>query len=81
MPSSLPALCLDRADQLVTSKDGTRLFAIQGDAQSDHRRIGSLDIASASRQPIEASSRQATGGGEAAINLPQASQQQTPREF
>ena len=72
---------LDRADQLVTSKDGTRLFAIQGDAQSDHRRIGSLDIASASRQPIETSSRQATGGGEAAINLPQASQQQTPREF
>ena len=45
-------------------------------------RIGSLDIASASRQPIETSSRQAAGGaGEAAINLPQASQQQTPREF
>lgn len=67
---------LDRADQLVTSKDGTRLFAIQGDAQSDHRRISALDIASASRQPLEASSRQAAAAAEAVSVLPQQTQQQ-----
>lgn len=49
---------LERADHLVISRDGSRLFAIQGDPQSDHRRMSSLDIHAASRQSVEASSRQ-----------------------
>lgn len=48
---------LSQVDALLTSKDGTRLFAIQGDPQSETRRTVAIDIATGVAQSAESSNR------------------------
>ena len=49
---------LTQVDSLVTSNDGSKLFAIQGDPQSEGRRMVAIDIAAGAAQSVEASNRQ-----------------------
>lgn len=58
---------LSRVDHLIPSKDGGRLFAIQGDPRSEARRMVAVDIAAASRQELQASRRLAATAGEAVV--------------
>ncbi|RMH93277.1 hypothetical protein EBB59_05105 [Lysobacter pythonis] len=58
--AAVPALRdagITRVDHLLASKDGARLFAVQGDPHSEHRRIASIDIGAGIGQSIETSSR------------------------
>ncbi len=55
--SAASAAGLTRVDHVLASKDGTRLFAVQGDPQSDTRRMVAIDVATASRQDVETSNR------------------------
>lgn len=48
---------LTQVDHLLASKDGSKLFAVQGDPQSPARRMVALDVASASHQSVETSSQ------------------------
>jgi hypothetical protein len=48
---------LTQVDHLLASKDGSKLFAVQGDPQSPTRRMVTLDVAAASQQSVEASSQ------------------------
>ncbi|MBX9400717.1 hypothetical protein K4L06_05290 [Lysobacter sp. BMK333-48F3] len=48
---------LSQIDHLVASKDGSRLFAVQGDPQSPSRRMVAIDVSSATHQSVEASSQ------------------------
>ncbi len=50
---------LSRVDHLLPSKDGSKLFAVQGDPQSETRRVVTIDIAAGIGQSVEASSREA----------------------
>lgn len=49
---------LAQVDHLVPSKDGSKLFAVQGDPQSETRRVVTVDVAIATSQSLEASARQ-----------------------
>ena len=49
---------LSRIDHVLASKDGARLFAVQGDPQSDTRRMVAIDVTTASALDAEASRRQ-----------------------
>lgn len=49
---------LSRVDHLLPSKDGTRLFAVQGDPQSDTRRMVSIELTAAVAQDADTSRRQ-----------------------
>jgi len=57
---------LSRVDHVLPSEDGRRLFAVQGDPRAETRRMVAIDIAAATRQGLEASSRVATTVGQAA---------------
>lgn len=48
---------LSRVDHLLPSKDGSKLFAVQGDPQSETRRVVTIDIAAGVNQSVEASNR------------------------
>lgn len=48
---------LTQVDHLVASKDGGRLFAVQGDLDSPTRRMVALDVAAGSQQSVETSSK------------------------
>lgn len=48
---------LTRVDALLTSNDGSTLFAVQGDPQSEARRMVAVDIASGAKQSVELSER------------------------
>jgi hypothetical protein len=48
---------LTRVDHLLPSRDGSKLFAVQGDPQSETRRVATIDIATGAGQSVEASSR------------------------
>lgn len=59
---------LSQVDHLIPSKDGSRVFAVQGDLDSPGRRMVALDVAQGSQQSIETSSKLAAhhaAGGEA----------------
>ncbi|WP_064746550.1 XVIPCD domain-containing protein [Lysobacter antibioticus] len=47
---------LSQIDHLLASKDGSRLFAVQGDPQSPSRRMVAIDVSAAAHQSVEASS-------------------------
>lgn len=49
---------LDRVDHLLPSNDGRKLFAIQGDPQSETRRMVAIDITTGVAQSVDASNRQ-----------------------
>lgn len=49
---------LTGVDALLTSKDGSKLFAVQGDPQSETRRMVAIDIATGAAQSVDASNRQ-----------------------
>ncbi|QWP77267.1 hypothetical protein J5226_02340 [Lysobacter sp. K5869] len=61
---------LSQVDHLIPSKDGTRVFAVQGDPNSPDRRMVALDVSKGSHQSIETSSKLAAhhaanaGGGQ-----------------
>ncbi|MEH6421259.1 XVIPCD domain-containing protein [Pseudomonas sp. CGJS7] len=48
---------LTQVDHLVASKDGSRVFAVQGDLDSPTRRMVAIDVASGSQQSVETSSK------------------------
>lgn len=48
---------LSQVDHLIPSKDGSRVFAVQGDPNSPDRRMVALDVAKGSQQSIETSSQ------------------------
>ena len=48
---------LTRVDHLLPSRDGSKLFAVQGDPHSETRRVATIDIAAGAGQSVEASSR------------------------
>ncbi|BAW00044.1 XVIPCD domain-containing protein [Lysobacter enzymogenes] len=59
---------LSQVDHLIPSKDGSRLFAVQGDPNSPDRRMVALDVEKGTQQSIETSSKlaahhAANGGG------------------
>jgi len=47
---------LSRVDHLLLSRDGSKVFAVQGDPKSPAAQIVSVEVAAASRQTVEASS-------------------------
>ena len=49
---------LGRVDHLLPSNDGRKLFAIQGNPQSEARRMVAVDIATGVAQSVESSNRQ-----------------------
>lgn len=51
---------LNRVDHLFMSKDGSKVFAVQGDPKSPVSPMVSLDVASGARQSMEASSQLAS---------------------
>ncbi len=53
---------LSRVDHLFMSRDGSRVFAVQGDPRSPAASIVSLEVASGSRQSVETSSQLAAPG-------------------
>lgn len=57
--SAASAAGLSRVDHVLASKDGTRLFAVQGDPTSETRRMVAIDVAAASRQAVDARDRNA----------------------
>lgn len=67
---------LTQVDHLLPSKDGSKLFAVQGDPQSPARRMVAIDVGSASSQSVEVSS-QLAARHTAATETP-AQQQATP---
>lgn len=48
---------LSQVDHLIPSKDGSRVFAVQGDPNSPDRRMVALDVAKGAQQSIETSSQ------------------------
>lgn len=48
---------LSQVDHLVASKDGSRLFAVQGELDSPTRRMVAIDVAKGAEQSIETSSK------------------------
>lgn len=58
---------LSRIDHLIPGKDGGRLLAIQGEPQSETRRMVTVDIAAASRREQQVSSRLAATAGQAVV--------------
>lgn len=48
---------LTQVDHLFASKDGSKLFAVQGDPASANRRMVSIDVAAGSSQSLEVSSQ------------------------
>lgn len=48
---------LTQVDHLFASKDGSKLFAVQGDPQSATRRMVSIDVAAGASQSLEVSSQ------------------------
>lgn len=56
--SAASAAGLSRVDHVLASKDGTRLFAVQGDLQSESRRMVAIEVAAAARQDTDDSRRQ-----------------------
>ncbi|MDT0872059.1 hypothetical protein RNT82_12455, partial [Staphylococcus pseudintermedius] len=48
---------LSQVDHLIPSKDGSRLFAVQGDPNSPDRRMVALDVEKGTQQSIETSSK------------------------
>jgi hypothetical protein len=48
---------LTQVDHLVASKDGSRVFAVQGDLDSPTRRMVAVDVATGSHQSVETSSK------------------------
>lgn len=48
---------LTQVDHLIASKDGSRVFAVQGDLDSPGRRMIALDVAAGSQQSVETSSK------------------------
>lgn len=53
---------LSRVDHLFLSRDGSRVFAVQGDPRSPAAPMVSLEVASGSRQSVETSSQLAAPG-------------------
>ena len=51
---------LSRVDHLFMSRDGSKVFAVQGDPKSPASHMVSLEVASGSRQSVETSSQFAT---------------------
>ena len=50
---------LSRIDHLFISRDGSKVFAVQGDPKSPAAQMVSVEVASGSRQSVETSSQQA----------------------
>ncbi|MGH8079023.1 MAG: XVIPCD domain-containing protein [Lysobacter sp.] len=48
---------LTQVDHLLASKDGSRVFAVQGELDSPTRRMVALDLSTASHQSVETSSK------------------------
>lgn len=48
---------LTQVDHLIPSKDGSRVFAVQGELDSPGRRMVALDVSQGSQQSIETSSK------------------------
>ena len=48
---------LNRADHLFLSRDGSKVFAVQGDPKSPAAQMVSVEVASGSRQSVETSSQ------------------------
>ncbi|MET0893501.1 MAG: XVIPCD domain-containing protein [Pseudoxanthomonas sp.] len=53
---------LSRVDHLFLSRDGSKVFAVQGDPKSPAAQMVAVEVASASRQTVEASSQLAARG-------------------
>lgn len=53
---------LTQVDHLLPSKDGSKLFAVQGDPRSEARRMATIDLSAGVDQSVEDSSRLATSG-------------------
>lgn len=58
--AAVSAAGLSRVDHLLPSRDGSKLFAVQGDPQSETRRVATVDIAAGASQSVESSGRLAS---------------------